>query len=76
VLHRRSVADNDDDITGTAWSDREQDLIVADYFDMLQIELSGGTVNKAERKRALQALIGRSGGPIEFKRANVSAALR
>ena len=70
------MADKDDDITGTAWSDREQDLIVADYFDMLQIELSGGTVNKAERKRALQVLTGRSGGSIEFKRANVSAALQ
>jgi hypothetical protein len=65
-----------DGIAGTDWSDNEQDLIVADYFDMLQIELAGGTVNKAERNRALQALTGRKRGSIEYKHMNVSAALK
>lgn len=64
-----------DDIAGTDWSDGEQDLIVADYFSMLQAELAGERVNKAERNRALQDLTGRSRGSIEFKHMNVSAAL-
>lgn len=29
------------DVKGTDWSDTAIDLIVADYFDMLQMELSG-----------------------------------
>jgi hypothetical protein len=69
------MADNPD-IEGTDWSDSEQDLIVAEYFDMRRIELAGGTVNKAERNRALQALTGRKRGSIEYKRMNVSEALR
>ncbi|MFA7264077.1 MAG: DUF3883 domain-containing protein [Caulobacter sp.] len=64
-----------DDIAGSDWSDNEQDLIVADYFSMLQTELAGDRVNKAERNRALQVLTGRSKGSIEFKHMNVSAAL-
>lgn len=65
----------DDDISGSDWSSDDQDLIVADYFDMLQIELAGGTVNKAERKRILQSLTGRNPHSIERKRMNISAAL-
>lgn len=65
----------DDDISGSDWSSDHQDLIVADYFDILQIELAGGRVNKAERKRSLQALTGRNPHSIERKRMNISAAL-
>jgi hypothetical protein len=68
------VADKGD-ITGTDWSDNEQDLIVADYFDMLALEFAGEQVNKAERNRALQALTGRGRGSIEYKHMNLSAAL-
>ena len=64
------------EIEGTDWSDKEQDLIVADYFDILRIEMAGGTVNKAERNRALQALTGRKRGSIEYKHMNVSEALK
>ena len=66
----------DIDPTGTDWTDREVDLIVADYFEMLQLELSRQPYNKAERNRALQELIGRSRGSIEFKHQNISAVLQ
>jgi hypothetical protein len=63
------------DPTGSDWSDREIDLIVADYFDMLQLERLGQPYVKAERNRALQELTGRSRGSIEFKHQNISAVL-
>lgn len=64
-----------DPIAGTDWSDREIDLVVADYFDMLGLELSGQGFVKAHRNAALQELTGRSRGSIEFKHQNVSAVL-
>jgi hypothetical protein len=59
----------------SAWTRDEVELIVADYFAMLQAELSGQPVNKAERNRRLQQQIHRSKGSIEFKHANISAVL-
>ena len=56
-----------DDPTGLDWSDREIDLIVADYFDMLRMERAGDLYVKAERNRALQELTHRSRGSIEFQ---------
>jgi hypothetical protein len=64
-----------EDPTGSDWTPREIDLIVADYFDMLRLELAGEPFNKAERNRALQALTHRSKGSIEFKHQNISAVL-
>jgi Protein NO VEIN, C-terminal len=64
-----------DDPTGLDWSDREIDLIVADYFDMLRMERAGEPYVKAERNRALQELTHRSRGSIEFKHQNISAIL-
>lgn len=64
------------EIDGTDWSDAEQDLIVAEYFDMLLVELAGGRVNKAERNRKVQALTGRKRTSIEYKHMNVSEALK
>jgi uncharacterized protein DUF3883 len=64
-----------DDVTGTDWSAREIDLIIADYFDMFRMELAGQPVNKAARNRAMQELTGRSRGSIEFKHQNISAVL-
>jgi hypothetical protein len=61
--------------TGTDWSDREVDLIVADYFDMLRLELAGESYVKKHRNEALQKLTGRSHRSIEFKHANISAVL-
>jgi hypothetical protein len=62
-------------LRGTSWSDREIDLIVADYFAMLQLELAGQPFVKSHRNSALQELTGRSGQSIEFKHANISAVL-
>jgi hypothetical protein len=58
------------------WSSLEIDTLVADYFDMLALELRGEPFNKAARNRGLQKLIGRSHGSIEMKHQNVSAVLR
>lgn len=59
----------------TAWSDLENDAIVADYMAMLADDLAGRPYNKTEHNRALQALIGRGRGSIEFKHQNISAVL-
>lgn len=64
-----------DAVAGSDWTDREVDLIVADYFDMLALELRGVPFVKAERNAALQALTGRRRGSIEFKHQNISAVL-
>jgi hypothetical protein len=58
------------------WTDTENDLIVADYFEMLQLDLAGRPYNKAEHNRRLQQAIGRSRTSIEFKHQNISAALK
>lgn len=60
---------------GTPWTSRELEAIVADYMAMLQTELTGGTIVKAERNRALQALTSRSHGSIEYKHQNISAVM-
>ena len=60
----------------TPWTDKENDLIVADYFAMLANELAGHPDNKAERRRNLMTLIGRSEGSIERKHQNISAVLK
>ncbi|MBO6667479.1 DUF3883 domain-containing protein [Parvibaculum sp.] len=62
--------------TGEDWSDQEIDLIVADYFAMLEMELNGEPYVKARRNAALQDLTGRSKGSIEFKHQNISAVLQ
>lgn len=63
------------DPTGTDWTTAEIDLIVADYFDMLAMELRGQPFVKAQRNAALQDLTGRSKGSIKFKHQNISAVL-
>jgi len=60
---------------GSNWSDQEIDLIVADYFQMLQIEISHKKYIKSQRNSELQRLIGRSHKSIEFKHQNISAVL-
>lgn len=59
-----------------AWTRHENELIVADYLEMLLKELAGQKYNKADRARALMPLLNdRTKGSIEFKRANVSAVM-
>lgn len=60
---------------GTDWSDQEIDLIVATYFEMLQLEIARQNYVKSQRNFALQELTGRSRGSIEFKHQNISAVL-
>ena len=58
------------------WSRAEVEATVADYLTMLAAELSGVPYNKAEHRRRLQPLLNnRSEQSIEFKHANISAAL-
>lgn len=58
------------------WTKRENELIVADYFSMLQKELSHVKYNKTAHRNALRPLLeNRSDGSVEFKHQNVSACL-
>lgn len=59
-----------------AWTDDENDLIVADYFAMLADELAGHQYIKAEHNRQLQSRLGRTRTSIEFKHQNISAVLK
>lgn len=59
-----------------SWSNIEVELIVADYFNMLCLELKGEKYSKAEHRRALLKLIkDRTPGAIEKKHQNISASL-
>lgn len=64
-------------MSDTDWTDDENDLIVADYFDMLAAELAGVPFIKAHHRRELftklRAL--RNEGAIEFKHQNISAVM-
>jgi len=58
------------------WTAAELVLIVADYFSMLEAELTGRPYSKTEHRKALLDHIKRSEGSIEFKHQNISAALQ
>jgi hypothetical protein len=60
----------------SAWTDLECELIVADYFSMLSMELRSVQYKKSEHRRNLMPLLNaRSEGSIEFKHQNISAVL-
>lgn len=62
--------------TGKNWTSTEVQLIVADYFAMLEAELLGRSFKKSEHRKALAPkLQARSDGSIEFKHQNVSSVL-
>ena len=61
---------------GERWTDEELDLIVADYFLMLNDEAAGVSFNKAQHNRLLRSEIDRTKGSIEFKHQNISAVLQ
>lgn len=68
--------DQEEPQTGKEWSENEVQLIVADYFDMLEAELLDKTYKKSEHRKALvPQLSGRSEGSVEFKHQNISAVL-
>jgi hypothetical protein len=63
-------------VEGSDWSGEELDLIVADYFSMLEKEARNLFYNKTEHRRTLMSRIGRNNSSIEFKHANISAVLQ
>lgn len=64
-------------MSSQAWTDAENDLIVADYFAMLAEDVAGHPYNKAEHRRQLLPLLNnRSDGSVEFKHQNISAVLK
>ena len=61
---------------GQDWSSYEVNLIVADYFDMLAMELNCQNYSKTAHRNELSPLLnGRSSGSIEFKHQNISGVL-
>ena len=65
----------EDSKAGMHWQGDELDEIVADYFAMLTLELSGQPYIKSKHSSALMARIGRSHRSVEFKHQNISAVL-
>jgi hypothetical protein len=65
----------DQDKLGKPWSDEELDAIVADYFSMLEAELSRRQYVKSHHSAALMQRIGRTHRSVEFKHQNISAVL-
>jgi hypothetical protein len=58
------------------WTEKEVDIILADYFSMLKDELQGKAYNKSLHRRIIAPLLNnRNDGAIEFKHQNISAAL-
>jgi hypothetical protein len=58
------------------WTKEEVQLIVQDYFKMLEIELEQHQYNKTTYRKSLLPLLNdRSDGSIEFKHQNISAVL-
>jgi hypothetical protein len=63
--------------TGRDWTPAELEIVVEDYLSMLRMEQAGIPFSKTEHRLALRRrLPARSEGSIEFKHANISAALR
>jgi hypothetical protein len=65
----------DDRKHGTLWQNDELDVIVADYFSMLAIDLAGRPYVKSKHSAAVMGMIGRSHRSVEFKHQNISAVL-
>jgi hypothetical protein len=64
-------------MSNNPWTIDENNLIVADYFAMLKLDVLGHDYSKTEFRRRLQPkLNGRSEGAIEFKHQNISAVLK
>ena len=60
---------------GEDWTADEIDTVVRSYEKMLEAELSGLPMVKADEERRLMGLLGRSRGSVEYKLENVSAVL-
>ena len=58
------------------WTLEELDLIVADYFSMLNAEIRRESYDKTQHRKNLMGQINRSNSSIEFKHHNISAVLQ
>lgn len=68
--------ETDAETTSKNWTEDEVSVVVADYFEMLKLDLNGSSYNKTERRRAILPMLNaRSNGSVEFKHANISAVL-
>jgi hypothetical protein len=65
----------DEEKIGKPWNDDELDAIVADYFSMLNAELSRQPYIKSHHSAVLMNQIGRTHRSVEFKHQNISAVL-
>jgi hypothetical protein len=57
------------------WTKEEVELIVADYFDMFNLELSSKYYNKSAHRKILAPLLHNRNNSIEFKHRNISGVL-
>lgn len=63
-------------MNGNDWKRAEVEAIVDDYLSMLASELSGTPYNKTAHRRALRPMLSnRTDQSVEYKHANISAAL-
>ena len=62
-------------INGKTWNEAEQDLVVGDYFVMLDKAMTGRAYDPANHQRALRFVTSRSGGAITFLQGEISAIL-
>lgn len=60
---------------GESWSVFENEVIVAAYLDMLELELHGKPFIKSRINEDVRRSIGRSRGSVEYKFQNISAVL-
>jgi hypothetical protein len=65
----------DSAINGKTWNEAEQDLVVGDYFVMLDKVMTGRALDPANHQRALRFVTNRSGGAITFLQGEISAVL-
>ena len=76
VVEKKGDSEEPESKAGTDWSADEVRLIVADYFDMLGLDLADRPFSKAEHNQTLrERLSDRSKGSVEFKHQNIGAVL-
>ncbi|CAN5374522.1 DUF3883 domain-containing protein [soil metagenome] len=62
-------------INGKTWNEAEHDLVVGDYFVMLDKAMTGRPYDAANHQRALRFVTNRAGGAITFLQGEISAIL-
>jgi hypothetical protein len=73
VLKGEPAVGEREDQAGKDWSPAEVTALVADYFDMLRLELLGEAYSKAAHRKALRTRLspGRTDASVELKHADV-----